>query len=59
MTWNRKQEWFHGSMQKLANMKISACVVTMVMEVVKFSRRGGGVTKSEKVNKPTLLNFEN
>lgn len=46
-------------MQKLAFMNVSACVVTMVIQVVKFSRRGGGVTKSEKVNKPTLLNFEN
>jgi hypothetical protein len=51
MTWNRKQEWFHGSMQKLANMKISACVVTMVMEVVKFSRRGGGVTIGSKTTR--------
>ena len=46
-------------MKKLANIKISACVLTMVMQVVKFSRRGGGLTKSEKINVTTLLNFEN
>ena len=41
------------SMQKLAYINISACVVTMVTHVVKFSRQ------SEKIDTPTLLNFEN